>query len=498
MSLRIQVDGIGTVQVDPSFQELSPQEQESFIDEIRQSVSAGRMASDAAAPTPASTPIDASRSNFDLDAAIPDSQPATAQTAAPQPTEPNSLAGTPFDYERGAPILEQFVADFMDKENIVTGAKYGDKAVVEEDWINAREQIYAPKLNALGINPAKAQIAANQVARGKSRNMLEALGIPEPQNNTQVNLSPEQVEEAKGLQTYIQNNISLANETDDPQQKRQFQRMASEASQKLRAMSGAPEPTPFERIENINSVLGELGRKKERGNMGTVDYDGVAYPVGASAELEADLASEQADLLDLLENDPNARASIRVRPQNAIVYDTDSKGNPRKGADGTPVINQKATAAKWEELQNMAREGEIIEREDGTIGPFMGAKKTKDGGSWVPKGLQPALKGASVVVGEIADTVAPLATRQNLSRASSLVGSVVPTMGAPVQAAIAMSEDGGSKLKSTATTAMKTALASGLSGGVTGPNYLAVLGLEYLSSIGRKAQEEEEKKRAGQ
>jgi hypothetical protein len=481
MSLRIQVDGVGTVQVDPSFQQLSPQEQESFIDEIRQSVSAGRMASDAVAPSTASTPIDASRSNFDLDAAIPNSQPAMAQTAAPQPTGPNPLAGTPFDYERGAPILEQFVSDFMDKENIVTGARYGDKAVVEEDWINTREQIYAPKLNALGVNPAKAQIAANQVARGKSRNMFEALGIPEPQNAPQVNLSPEQVEEARGLQDFIQNNINLANDTEDPQQKRQYQRMASEASQKLRAMSGAPEPTPFERIENINSVLGELGRKKERGGLGTVEYEGVPYPVAASAELETDLASEQADLLDLLENDPAARASIRVRPQNAIVYETDSKGNPRKGADGKAVIDQKATAAKWDELQSSAREGELIEREDGTIGPFMGTKEKRKGGDgyWTPDALEPALAG----VGVVAEGVA--------TGASRLIPKVASAAGDAVSAFDAMT---GGRQTRNVISKIPTALRGG------SPSVmLAQQGLRYLSEIGLKAQEAEKKKKlAGQ
>jgi hypothetical protein len=481
MSLRIQVDGVGTVQVDPSFQELSPQEQESFISEIKQSVSGGRMASDAVAPAPASTPINASRSNFDLGAAIPDTQPEAVQSAAPQQAGQNPLAGTPFDYQRGSQVLEQFAADFMDKENIVTGAKYGDKAVIEEDWINARNQIYAPELERLGINPAKAQIAANQVVRGKARNMLEALGIPEPQNNPQVNLSPEQVEEARGLQDFIQNNINLANDAEDPRQKRQYQRMASEASQKLRAMSGAPEPTPFERIENINSVLGELGRKKERGGLGTVEYEGVPYPVAASAELETDLASEQADLLDLLENDPAARASIRVRPQNAIVYETDSKGNPRKGADGKFVINPKATATKWEELQNTAREGEIIERENGTIGPFMGAKEKRKGGDgyWTPDALEPALAGAGVVAEGVA------------TGASRLIPKVASAAGDAISAFDAIT---GGRQTRNVISKIPTALRGG------SPSVmLAQQGLRYLSEIGLKAQEAEKKKKlAGQ
>jgi hypothetical protein len=481
MSLRIQVDGVGLVEVDPSFQELSPQEQESLIGEIKQSVSGGRMASDAVAPAPASTPINASRSNFDLGAAIPDTQPEAVQSAAPQQAGQNPLAGTPFDYQRGSQVLEQFAADFMDKENIVTGAKYGDKAVIEEDWINARNQIYAPELERLGINPAKAQIAANQVVRGKARNMLEALGIPEPQNNPQVNLSPEQVEEARGLQDFIQNNINLANDTEDPRQKRQYQRMASEASQKLQKMSGDPEPNPYEKYENIRGVMEELGRKKERGGLGTVEYDGVRYPVSGAAELEADLASEQADLLDRLATDTKARESIRVRPQNAVVYETDSKGNPRKGTDGRFVINPKATATKWEELQNSARPGEITEREDGTIGPFMGAKEKRKGGDgyWTPDAIEPALAGAGVVAEGVA------------TGASRLIPRVVSAAGDAVSA---FDELTGGRQTRNVISKIPTALRGG------SPSVmLAQQGLRYLSEIGLKAQEAEKKKKlAGQ
>jgi hypothetical protein len=500
MSLRIQVDGVGLVEVDPSFQNLSPQEQESFIGEIKQSVAGGRMTSDMTADTPASTPIDAPLSSFDLDAAIPDSPPAVTQSATPQQSaDPNALAGTPFDYQRASSVLDQFVADTMDKQNLVRGAKYGDKADIEEDWMNTRDQIYAPEFEKLGINPARAQIAATQVADGKARNMFEALGIPEPQNNAPaVRLSPEQVKEATGLQNFIQNNINLANETEDPRQKRDYQRLASEATQKLRAMSGAPEPSPYERYENIRGVLEELGRKKDRGGLGTVEYDGVAYPVAGAAALESDLAMEQADLLDRLATDPEARASIRVSLRNAQVPKMDKNGKPLLGQDGNPILDKEATTARYAELIATAKPGEIVEQEDGSIGPFMGIKKDKQSGDWTPKGLKPAIKGAAIIGEDITEAVAPYMTKENMARASALAGSVVPTLGAPVQAVISMTDDGGAKLKKGATTAMKTALAGGLSGGVWGQNYLAALGLEYLSSVGRRAQEEEEKKRAGQ
>lgn len=119
---------------------------------------------------------------FDLGQAMA-SAPQSPAAASGQPqaaAQADGLAGTPFDYENAVPLLEQFVSDFIDKENLRTGAKYGDKAEIEQDWMNARDQIYAPELGKLGITPARAQLAAAQIVNGKAANVLEALGVPQP------------------------------------------------------------------------------------------------------------------------------------------------------------------------------------------------------------------------------------------------------------------------------------------------------------------------------
>jgi hypothetical protein len=484
MSMRIQVDGVGEVEVDPTFGQLSPEEQNDVITEIQQSVAGGRVTSDMAAPS--SLPINAGQQAFDLGAA------ATPTATAPpvQQTEPPETFG--FDFEKAEPVLRRFFNDFNRKEDLVRNAKYGNKNDIQSDYDAAFGREIAPGLQQLGLDPDQALEAARMKRADPKlpiRDVLRSVGVQIAENTEAggAALTPQQVEEARGLQTYIQNNINLANETEDPRQKRDYQRLASEATQKLRVMSGTPEPSPYEKHETIRGVLEELGRKKERGSLGTVTYDGVTYPVEGAAALESDLASEQADLLDRLATDPEARASIRVRPQNAIVYETNSKGEPRMGANGAPVIDQKATAAKWDELQNTAREGEIIEQEDGTIGPFMGAKKTKEGGSWIPKGLKPAVKGAGIVGKNIADSVAPLATEDNIARAAEMV---MPGVGyANVKTTAAM-------MRNPRDTVAK--LGRSVATGGTPTGFLAMLGLDYLSSVGRKAQEEEEKKRAGQ
>ena len=471
MSMRIQVDGVGEVEVDPSFSRMAPEEQNALISEIQQSVSSGRLASDAVAP--AATPINASSQDFDLDAAIPDEAP-EADTPLPPVTAPraDALQGTPFDYDRGVPILESLVSDLQYKENLRTGAKYGDKAMIEEDWRNTVNNVYAPQIEELGLMPAQVENAAQQVVNRRASNIFEALGIPEQKSGATQDLSPEQMEEAIKLQNFAQNNLALATESEDPKQKRSYQRMAADATRELRQLRGIPEPSPYEKYEGIRSTLEELNRKKERGGAGTVDYDGVSYPVSAATELEQDLVSEQADLLDRLQTNPEARNSLRVSMKKAEVFQMDRNGKPKLGKDGNPLIDPAATAAKWDELYASAKPGEIVEREDGSIGPFEGIKETREGGldRWTPKSAQPAMKGGRVLAGKVYDAIAPNVTKETVG-----LGIDLATRGG-------------------LTSAKQTASAVQYIPTIALANY----GLRVLSDIGRKAEEEEQKKRAGQ
>lgn len=487
MSMRIQVDGVGEVEVDPSFSRLSPEEQNALISEIQQSVSSGRLASDAVAP--AATPINASRQDFDLDAAIPDEAP-EADTPLPPVTAPraDALQGTPFDYDRGVPILESLVSDLQYKENLRTGAKYGDKAMIEEDWRNTVNNVYAPQIEELGLMPAQVENAAQQVVNRRANNIFEALGIPEQKSEENQDMTAEQLEKAIKLQNFVETNLNLATESEDPKQKRTYQRMAADATRDLRQLRGIPEPSPYEKYEGIRSTLEELNRKKERGGAGTVEYDGVSYPVSAATELEQDLVSEQADLLDRLQTDPEARNSLRVSMKKAAVFQMDRNGKPKLGKDGNPLIDPEATAAKYDELYASAKPGEIIEKEDGSIGQFVRSKNGGDQiGSLMPKRLQPAVKGAGVVGSKIVEAVAPLMTEDNIAAASNLLA---PGVG---EAGVRMAAYAARDPKQAVAKATRGLYELTMPGGL-----LAMKGLDYLSAVGRKAEEEEQKKRAGQ
>lgn len=395
-------------------------------------------------------------SAFNLDRAIPNAAPAAPAAQPRQEEEANPLQGTPFDYGRAVPILEQFASDYIDKENLVRGAKYGDKADIEADWMNAREMTYAPALQEFGVTPAKAQIAAISVERGKARNMLEALGIPEPKANAEsVDLGEKDQEEVAKLQSIAKTAREAAlNEDLTPEEKLQAKKQAQWAEQGINAKLGIQEKPAYEQFQEIQSTRKELERASQLGG-GIIKYQGVPYPFENIGELTGMLEQKEKDLLDQFTQN---RALLPVSRQSTVVY--------TKNGEIDAVASQKRYA---EALKN-AMVGDIVEQEDGTVGIYGGPKEEKSGGRWVPKPLQSAVKGGQVIAGKVYDKVA-----------SNLTGDRV-TLAADIATGGAVSS------------AKQTASAMRYLPSV----WLARKGLEYLSSVGQRAEEEEKKKRAGQ
>lgn len=391
-------------------------------------------------------------SSFSLDRSIPNSAPAPSK-AQPEPRQQNAnaLQGTPFDYSRAVPILEQFAADLIDKDNLSKGAKYGDKASIEADWMNAREQIYGPALQPLGISTAKAQIAAQNVANGKATNMLEALGIPEPKANVEtVDLGLKDQEEVAKLQTIAKTARETAlNEDLTSEEKLQAKRQAQWAEQRINALLGLQESKPYEQFQEIQSTKREIERATQLGG-GIIKYQGVPYPFENVSELTGLLGQKEKDLLDDFTQN---RALLPVSRQSTLVYTKDGK------------IDAAASQKKYADALKRASVGDVVEKEDGTVGIYGGPSEEKSGRSWVPKPLQPAMKGAEIVASDVAKVAIPIAQKGiDVSRKGIDAVTYVPR---------------------TVASYLPTTL-------------LARKGLEYLSNVGRRAEEEEKKKRAGQ
>lgn len=424
-------------------------------------------------------------SAFDLDRAIPNAAP-SAPAVQPRQQEANPLQGTPFDYGRAVPILEQFASDYIDKENLVRGAKYGDKADIETDWMNAREGIYGPALQELGVTPAKAQIAAISVERGKARNMLEALGIPEPQTSGQSAQSPENLAKAKELQGVRAGLVTAAESAATDAQRREIELQVADLDGQIGSLIGTNKLSPLDLKSEIQTTRTRMNAVKEAGG-GTVNYMGIPY------------GPEEFEMLDrnLMTDERNAFLQAQENPGLLRV----SRASAARGPKGEEITDPTVIDENYAKLRSTLQEGEWFQDLDNTVKAY-GGEADEDKGPLMdritPGSLKPVLRGAGVVAGDVAEAVAPLITRENVATVGNIGRAVAPSIAAPVQAALSLSEDPGRKLKSGAASAMRNVIASGATGGIPGANYLALMGLEYLSAVGKRAEEEEKKKLAGQ
>ena len=412
-------------------------------------------------------------SAFDLDRAIPNAAPA-APAAQPRQQEANPLQGTPFDYGRAVPILEQFASDYIDKENLVRGAKYGDKADIEADWMNSREGIYGPALQELGVSPAKAQIAAISVERGKARNMLEALGMPEPQaggdSSQMTQEKAARIKEAQGIYANLmaQSESTGVTEADA----RSFREQAAIIGDNISTELGNKELAPLDWKSQIEGTRKAIQAVTEAGG-GTVNYRGIEYAPEEFGQLDKYLQTDEKNAWIKATQNPS---SLRVSLQAA-----------KLGGDGTPLKTQDERDNRYMALREQLNPNEWYQDLDGSVKIYGGPEEEGKELDMIPKRLKPALKGAGVVAGNVAEAVAPMLTEENVAMAAN---AVLPVVGygsvKTTAAAMRNPQEAVAKLGRAAVTA-------GIPFGM-----LAMKGIDYLSEVGRKAEDEEKKKLAGQ
>lgn len=412
-------------------------------------------------------------SAFDLDRAIPNAAPA-APAAQPQQQEANPLQGTPFDYGRAVPILEQFASDYIDKENLVRGAKYGDKADIEADWMNSREGIYGPALQELGVTPAKAQIAAISVERGKARNMLEALGIPEPQaGGDSSQMTQEKAARIKGAQGIYADLMAQSESTGVTEaDARSFREQAAIIADNISAELGTKELAPLDWKSQIEGTRKAIQAVTEAGG-GTVNYRGIEYAPEEFGQLDKYLQTDEKNAWIKATQNPG---SLRVSLQAAKLNE-----------DGTPLKTQDERDNRYMALREQLNPNEWYQDLDGSVKIYGGPEEEGKELDMIPKRLKPALRGAGVVAGNVAEAVAPMLTEENVAMAAN---AVLPVVGygsvKTTAAAMRNPQEAVAKLGRAAVTA-------GIPFGM-----LAMKGIDYLSEVGRKAEDEEKKKLAGQ
>lgn len=402
--------------------------------------------------------ISPGQSAWSLDKAIPNPAP-QAQTQPQQATpDENPLAGL---LPEQVNVLSAYWGADRDFRDLVqnTGLKDREKTQLTEEWQYTDKTEWEPALKQVGLSLPEAKFAierANKVS-DKAGSLSEALGATRKANPTQ-GLSPDQIEQLGKVTSNINSLTALANETSDPAQKIQYQKQIQGLNAQARQIQGLKDPSPYETYMAANNVLSEIEEKKKLGG-GTVSWNGVTMDVNNAAELEQTLTPQKADALYALQKDPS---SVRVSPQAAAVF---------KKIGGKDVIDEEATSKKYDELLAKAQPGEPVFYKDGSFGIYAGP--TKEGSDksiterWTPEPLKPAIKGAGVVGDKIATAIV-----DNVKPAVEAVGSGVKDY-------ISYMND--------QTLGRLPAV------------WLARKGLDYLSAVGKRAEEEEKKKKlAGQ
>jgi hypothetical protein len=459
-------------------------------DDIYDQASAGFLQSRTTVPT-----IAPNASSFDLDRAIPNASPA-APVAQPNQKDPDALQGTPFDYGRAVPILEQFASDYVDKENLVRGAKYGDKADIESDWMNAREMTYGPVLQELGVTPAKAQIAAISVERGKAKNMLEALGIPERQAPGQQSLSlePEKVEQARILQQARDAELQMADapNVDEVTVANSRQRAAS-LDEQINDLLGVKD-LPWADRWNQNRIAKLDAARMEEMKGGSVNYLGVPTSFENLPALRTQIGRDEINLKMEAEKNPDV---LLINRKNTAVVEQDL-------TTGKSVLSEAKSKEKWAGMEKQLfeegklRVGDLIQNPiTGAVEVFPGLGKAETGKDkslverWSPGGMgKPVIRGAQEVGDQVTEVVRPVLTDENVDKAAAVADRFYPRgfVGPTLRGSAALVNDPARAVAPVAS-GVFTSLPLG---------FLASRGLDYLTNIGRKAEEEEKKRQAGQ
>lgn len=495
MSMRIEVEGVGTVEVDPSFAELSPEEQNGVIEEIRQSASSGRASSDAVAPS--SMSINAGRQDFDLGAEMNRAQP--QQTSTPTQGEPPQQFG--FNFEQSQPLLLRFVNQLEARDRKIKAAKFGDAAVpgtkgnIESSFEQVFNQEFAPAFQQVGLDPEVVQEFGRIKQADPKLTIPEALqraGVALPASGAPTALNPEAVEMLRGKQQARDAEYAAAENAPDEVTKGRHLERAMQIDSEIDKMRGVAE-MPFQdketELDIAKNDLANLELRKD----GTINWRGQNVGYEERQALAADIQRREATLdLEAMRNP--AVLPLNRRTPGLLAVDGINEA-------GEPIINQAKTSENLAKMtaslveQGKLRVGQRYQDPlTGGIVRFggLGQPGQEDERSLfelaTPKRLQPAIKGAGVVAGRVAEAVTPMLTEENVAMAAN---AVLPVVGygsvKTTAAAMRNPQEAVAKLG-------RAAVTGGIPGGI-----LAMKGLDYLSEIGRKAEEEEKKKKlAGQ
>lgn len=311
---------------------------------------------------------------------------------------------------------------------------------MRDAWTPEADQFYGEAIKTGTPSVEAFTRAVDRLVRPKTEAQSAAVG-----------LAPEVIEQIRGLQQARDAELQAAENAQDDAIAVSSRQRAAAFDRQIDALKGTPERSPWDKWQEIRRAEDEITAKTEL-NGGTVSYRGVPVSFENFPSLTPIIARDRADILTQLASD---RTQLPVSRVNATIKD------PKTGK-----IDKEATAQKYAELLTQAKVGDPIEDfETGEVRIYTGPQEAAKERDWVPKSIQPAMRGAREVASKVYDKAAPT-VRQISDNAATTVKMITR----PAR----------ENLQSFPTIA------------------LARYGLEYLSQVGRKAEEEEKKRLAGQ
>lgn len=456
--MRIDVDGVGQVEVDPSFSQLSPEEQAEFISEVQSSVRSGRMSSNDTAVTGNS--IAPAGSTYDLrNFNPPQAQPAPVQTNQQAEPVDETFGGLLPDQKN---ILKGFWLFNRDYDNLVDAtAKTKQeqlKMADEKQFIVANE--WEGPLQQAGLN--RADVEFKMDALRKIQDDDPTLSLDQALDRVAGSKTPRQdiLPQIDKLTQLRDADLRAAEGAQDPAEQQRFAESAARYNQQIRELRQLGGESWNQRLNEVRVAKQRLANIEKKGQ-GTLDFRGqlISDPAAAKEAVDramVDLELEAADNPSVL---PINLGNVKFIEENPATGERRTDLNKLSEFERSLVENGKLRSGDY--IQNpLTGQIEIWEK----LGHF-DAVEAGSSDRWTPKALQPAMRGAREVAGKVYDKAAPFV--------GQVAENAVSTVGAITRPAR-------ENLQSFPTIA------------------LARYGLRYLSEVGRKAEEEEKKKLAGQ
>jgi hypothetical protein len=245
---------------------------------------------------------------------------------------------------------------------------------------------------------------------------------------------------------------------------------------------------------NQNRIAKLDAARMEEMKGGSVNYLGVPTSFENLPALRTQIGRDEINLKMEAEKNPDV---LLINRKNTAVAEMDP-------TTGESVFNEAKSKEKWAGMEKQLfeegklRVGDLIQNPiTGAVEVFPGLGKAETGKDkslverWTPGGMgKPVIRGAQELGDQVTKAVQPLLTDENVDKAAAVADRFYPRgfVGPTLRGSAALMNDPARTV---------APVASGVYNSLP-LGFLASRGLDYLTNIGRKAEEEEKKRQAGQ